>query len=94
MARLLDLTWALSSLADIEGISDYIGADNLDAAQALADYFELRAAKLQAHPRAYREGRLKGTREMSVHLNYLMVYAVSETTVTILRVLHAAQQWP
>ena len=46
------------------------------------------------HPRAYRAGRIEGTREMVVRPNYLVVYRETETIVTILRVLHTARQWP
>ncbi|WP_455289292.1 type II toxin-antitoxin system RelE/ParE family toxin [Cupriavidus necator] len=31
---------------------------------------------------------------MVVAANYLVVYAVDATSIRILRVLHAAQQWP
>ena len=37
---------------------------------------------------------MDGTREMVVRPNYIVVYADDLQTVTILRVLHAAQQWP
>lgn len=37
---------------------------------------------------------MKGTREMVVHPNYVVVYQESKTEVVILRVLHARQQWP
>ena len=39
-------------------------------------------------------GRVEGTREMVVRSNYIVVYAEDADTVTVLRVLHAAQQWP
>ena len=39
-------------------------------------------------------GRVDGTREMVVRTNYIVVYAEDARGVTILRVLHAAQQWP
>jgi plasmid stabilization system protein ParE len=42
----------------------------------------------------YRPGRVVGTREMVVRPNYLVIYTESARAVTILRVLHAAQQWP
>jgi len=42
----------------------------------------------------YREGRIRGTREIVVHRNYVVFYHVSEDTVTIQRVKHARQQWP
>jgi toxin ParE1/3/4 len=37
---------------------------------------------------------MAGTREMNVQTNYVVVYAEDARAVTILRVLHAAQQWP
>ena len=42
----------------------------------------------------YRVGRVDGTREMVVRPNYIVVYADHPRTIAILRVLHAAQQWP
>ena len=45
-------------------------------------------------PKLYKAGRLKGTREIVVRPNYVMVYRVTGDVVEVLRVLHAAQQWP
>ena len=49
---------------------------------------------MRNNPRLYRPGRVRGTREMLVRSNYLVVYAEDAETVTVLRVLHAAQLWP
>jgi toxin ParE1/3/4 len=75
-------------------IVDYISDDNPDAAQRLKDEIEAKAAKLPDHPKLYRSGRVAGTREMVVRPNYLVIYSEDAQVVTILRVLHAAQQWP
>lgn len=74
--------------------SSHISDDNPDAAQRLKDDIEAKAAKLPEHPKIYRTGRVEGTREMVVRSNYIVVYAESARAITILRVLHAAQQWP
>ena len=37
---------------------------------------------------------MKGTREMVIRPNYVVVYRESKTEIAILRVLHAAQHWP
>ena len=75
-------------------IVDYISDDNPDAVQALKEDIETKVSRLRDNPRLYRVGRVDGTREMVVRSNYIVVYAEDPRTVTILRVLHAARQWP
>jgi len=48
------LEWALLAIADRESIFDYIAPENLDAALALDELFERKAALLGAHPEAGR----------------------------------------
>ncbi|MGO9266616.1 MAG: type II toxin-antitoxin system RelE/ParE family toxin [Candidatus Binataceae bacterium] len=60
----------------------------------MKDDIETKVGKLAEHPKLYRPGRVAGTREMVVRRNYIVVYAEDVLAVTILRVLHAAQQWP
>lgn len=86
--------WKATAIADLFAIIDYIADDNPDAAQALKDEIEDKVARIPAHPKMYRAGRVDGTREMVVRPNYIVVYAETTDTVAILRVLHAAQQWP
>ena len=88
------LEWREAARADLLAIVDYISDDNPDAAQRLKDEIEAKAAKLPEHPKLYRPGRVVGTREMVVRPNYVVIYTVNAEAVTILRVLHAAQQWP
>jgi toxin ParE1/3/4 len=75
-------------------IVDYISDDNPVAAQALKDQIEAKVSRLVDHPKLYRSGRIPGTREMVVHRNYVLIYEEDEATISILRVLHGAQQWP
>jgi hypothetical protein len=51
-------------------------------------------AKLAEYPKLYRSGHVAGTLEMIVRRNHVVVYAEDARAVSILRVLHAAQQWP
>lgn len=88
------LEWRQAARADLLAIVDYISDDNPDAAQRLKDDIEAKAATLPKHPKLYRRGRIAGTREMVVRTNYVVVYAEDSQMVSILRVLHAAQQWP
>ncbi|MGO4701685.1 type II toxin-antitoxin system RelE/ParE family toxin [Dyella sp. 2RAB6] len=89
-----DVEWRQTARADLLAIIDYISDDNPDAAQRLKDDIEARVAGLPAQPRLYRSGRVAGTREMVVRPNYVVVYAELRNVIAILRILHAAQQWP
>jgi len=42
----------------------------------------------------HKPGRLHNTFEIVVQANYIIVYRVKKTQITILRVLHARQQFP
>ena len=84
------LFWTHEAIADREAIYDYIEADNPSAALSLDEL----AAMLSSHPLMGRKGREAGTRELVVHRNYILVYDLPAESVRILRVLHAARQWP
>lgn len=88
------LEWREAARTDLYAVVDYISDDNLDAAQQLKDEIVAKAEQLREHPQLYRAGRVAGTREMVVRSNYLVIYTQDAGAVTVLRVLHGAQQWP
>jgi len=88
------LEWAPLAIADRKSIFDYIAPENLDAALALDELLERKAALLSAHPEAGRAGRVRGTRELVAHRHYVLVYDTDPERVRILRVLHTSRQWP
>jgi addiction module RelE/StbE family toxin len=88
------LTWRPRALADRDDIMVYIAQDNPTAAIDLDLEFEAKAENARLRPKLYKAGRVKGTREIVVRPNYVMVYRVTGDVVEVLRVLHAAQQWP
>ena len=88
------LSWRKTARADLMAIVEHIADDNPDAAQELKDEIEAKASELARHPQMYKSGRVSGTREMVVRSKYIVVYAEDAAAVSILRVLHAAQQWP
>ena len=88
------LEWREAARADLLAIVDYISDDNPDAAQRLKDEIEDKASRLLDRPKLHRPGRVAGTREMIIRPNYILVYAEDERAVVVLRVLHAARQWP
>jgi toxin ParE1/3/4 len=88
------LEWRPTARADLLAIIDYISDDNPEAAQRLGEDVEEKISLLKEHPKLYRVGRVAGTREMVVRANYVVLYEENDRAVSILRVLHAAQQWP
>ena len=61
---------------------------------ALDELIGQKARHLVRHPQLGRPGRVEHTRELVVHRNYILVYDVAGDLVRVLRVLHAARQWP
>jgi addiction module RelE/StbE family toxin len=82
------------ALADRAAILEYIAHDNVQAAIKLDEEFEAKAEIARQRPTLYKAGRVKGTRELVVRPNHVMVYRVLPDAVEVVRVLHATQQWP
>jgi addiction module RelE/StbE family toxin len=91
---MMELFWTPEAIQDRDEIYDYIEADNPVAALALDELFEEKAGRLVDHPGMGRPGCVAGTRELVAHKNYILVYDVTADSVRVLRVLHAARQWP
>ncbi|MHB1764326.1 MAG: type II toxin-antitoxin system RelE/ParE family toxin [Gammaproteobacteria bacterium] len=88
------LFWTPEALDDRRAIYDHIEADNPSAALALDELFSEKASRLVDRPGLGRPGRVTGTREMVAHQNYILIYDMAGDLVRVLRVLHAARQWP
>ena len=88
------LFWTPEAIQDRDDIYDYIEADNPAAALALDELLSEKSARLVDHPGQGRPGRVADTRELVAHRNYILVYDLAEDLVRVLRVLHAARQWP
>ena len=88
------LFWTPEAIDDRRAIYDYIEADNPSAALALDELFSEKANRLIDHPGLGRPGRVTDTRELVAHQNYILIYDTTADLVRVLRVLHAAKQWP
>jgi addiction module RelE/StbE family toxin len=86
--------WTPESLDDRRAIYDYIEADNPLAALNLDKLFSEKVRNQIDHSGLGRIGRVTGTRELVVHKNYILIYDTTAESVRVLRVLHAAMQWP
>jgi len=90
----VSLVWTRPAREDRKAIREYIAADNPSAALDLDELLSEKAARLVDHPGLGRPGRLQGTLELVAHRNYILIYDVAGDLVRVLRVLHAARQWP
>lgn len=91
----MPVRWRRMALEDRERIAHYIAENGSPmAARKLDAEFVVKAEAAAQRPKLYRAGRMRGTREVVVRPNYVMVYRIEGEAVVVLRVLHAAQQWP
>ena len=86
--------WKPAAIADRKSITAYIAQDNPRAAIDMGDLLIQKAAQLDQHPMLGRVGRVKGTRELVAHPNYILIYRIVGKVAEVLRVKHAAQKWP
>lgn len=85
--------WSDEALADLLDAYAFIAADNPSAAERVQDRLIEVARTLSDMPNRGREGRQTGTRELTVlGTPYLIVYAVGDEAVTILRLWHGARE--
>lgn len=86
--------WRPTAIADRKQITAYIAQDNPQAAIEMGDMLIEKAKQLDEHPKLGRVGRVKGTRELVAHPNYILIYRIVGEVAEVLRVKHAAQKWP
>lgn len=95
-AKAYRIEWRPMAREDLRGIVRYIGKDNPTRAVSFVQELRAKTEPLTKHPEIGRPGRIEGMRELIAHPNYIVFYHVlhESRTVRILRVKHAAQQWP
>jgi addiction module RelE/StbE family toxin len=86
--------WTPEAEQDRAAIWDYLEARNPDAALRMDRLFGDSAARLADFPLLGHEGEITGTRELTPHRSYRLVYEVVDDTVWILVLIHTARQWP
>lgn len=88
------LRWGENATDDVNNIIDYISSDDPESANRVVDQIDNRVGNLPDNPKMGRPGRVKGTRELVISKNYVVIYKERSEEIEILRVLHAKQQWP
>ena len=91
----MKLLWHPLARHDIVDLVAFISEDNPKAARAMVQRIRKAAKMLCQHPGLGRPGRVLGSRELVVSgTPYILPYRVDDDGVEILRVYHAARQWP
>ncbi len=75
----MQVRWSPAAADDLERLFNFIKADNRGAGQRVAQTIYDRAGALGAHPYQGRQGRVEGTRELSLPpLPFIVIYRVLE----------------
>ena len=90
----MKLVWTRLAQADRRAIREYIATDDQRAALSMDELFTQKAARLAQLPEMGKPGRVDGTRELVAHRSYILIYAVKDDHVQVLRIMHTARQWP
>jgi addiction module RelE/StbE family toxin len=87
--------WTAPAAADLASIVEYIRKDNPVAARRVAETIYEGVASLRTFPFRGRIGRVTDTRELVfAPWPYIAVYEIVGDQVWVLRIRHAAQDWP
>ena len=89
----MKIRWTARAAVDLEYIVNYIRKDNPAAALRMARTIYRGIAGLRDFPRSGRTGLAEDTREL-VFSPYIVVYEILNDQVRVLRIRHAAQDWP
>jgi len=88
------VVWTPEAEQDRADIWDYIAVDNTGAAVRMDELFSDAAARLAAHPKMGKTGKIAGTRELIPHESYRLVYEIDGDPVWVLTLVNTAHQWP
>lgn len=90
----MKIIWTPQAQQDRTAIWDYLIERDSVAALRIDQLFSDAVAKLADFPMLDHVGTVAGTRELTPHRNYRIVYEVAGDMVWILVVIHTARQWP
>jgi len=91
----MKVVWSRRARHDIDEIADYIWQDDPVAARRVVLRVVDAIQQLSGFPEMGRRGRVAGTRELVLAgLPYVVAYRRYRGDVVVLRVIHAARDWP
>jgi toxin ParE1/3/4 len=91
----MNVRFSIQAQADIQSIYNYIATDNPNIAKQVVAKIQTATERLADFPLSGRAGAVSSTRELVIpRLPYIAVYKVTETSIEIIAVFHAAQDIP
>lgn len=90
----MKVIWTPEAARDRVAIWDYLEALDPDAAVRMDQLFSDASARLADFPMLGCESVVPGTRELTPHRSYRLIYEVAGDVVWILVLIHTARQWP
>ena len=86
--------WSDEALDDFDSAIDFIAKQSTTSATLVADRIEYAIDAFTEMPTG-RPGRVSGTYERVVRKTpYVVAYALSDTKIRIVRIIHGARDWP
>lgn len=79
---------------DLDSIEAYIAQDNPKTGVEMWLLIDDQVERLADPIFSRRTGRVKGTAELVVHPNYIVILEEDATTITVLNVVHARKKYP
>jgi toxin ParE1/3/4 len=91
----MHVRWTIAAADDLENIANYLFEKTPEhAARLIREIYGAPSAH-ERFPNRGRPGRKSETREFVLpSLPYIIVYQVRDEILHIVRILHAAQEWP
>ncbi len=90
----MKVRWTPEAVRDRLAIWQYLEARDAGAAFSMDCLFSDAVAALADFPMLGHEGDVAGTRELTPHRSYRLIYEVTDDTVWILVLIHTARRWP
>lgn len=89
------IRWTEGAAENLHQVEKYIAQDSSSAAVATVIKIIDAAQMLADYPAVGKRGRERGTRELVVAgLPFIIIYAVRQDELIIIRVLHSAMKYP
>ena len=91
----MKIVWTRRAIRHLEAIREYIGQDNPNAAERVAQRILDAIELLVSQPHLGRPGRVIGTRELVVsNTPYVIPYRMRAGRLEVIAVFHGRQKWP